>query len=76
MKTSQPHIIWCAQSSWHYVVEGQRRYAMPLYLAIQVKEYLKNCKRNNDCVEHWVSGLSPEDRMLIKITEQLTHISI
>lgn len=76
MNNPQPQIIWCAQSSWHYIVEGPRRYAMPLYLAIQVKDYLKNCKRMNDCVEQWVSGLSPADRMLVKITEQRTHVPI
>jgi hypothetical protein len=64
--------IWCAQSSWHYIVEGTRRYAMPLFLAIQVKDHLKNCK-GNDCVERWLSGLSPADRMLVKITEVRTH---
>ena len=72
-----PQIIWCAQSTLHYVVEGPKRYAMPLYLAIQVKEFLKNCKRkDDDCVEHWLSNLGPADRMLVKITEQRTHVSM
>ena len=70
-----PQIIWCAQSSWHYIVEGPKRYAMPLYLAIQAKEHLKHCV-NTDCVERWVSGLGPADRMLIKITEQRLHVAL
>jgi hypothetical protein len=50
---------------------------MPLYLAIQVKEHLKSCKRTNlDCIEEWLSYLSPADRMLVKITEQRTHVSM
>jgi hypothetical protein len=69
-------IIWCAHSSWHYVVEGQLRYAMPLYLAIQAKEHLKKCPRSQpDCVARWVSSLSPADRMQIKIIEHRTHSS-
>lgn len=72
---TNPQIIWCAQSSWHYIVEGSRRYAMPLFLAIQVKEHLKNCQpKNDDCVERWLSGLGPADRMLVKITETRSHV--
>ncbi len=65
-----PQIIWCAQSSWHYIVEGSTRYAMPLYLAIQVKEHLKNClPQHHDCVARWISGLSPSDQMQVKIMD-------
>lgn len=67
-------IIWCAQSSWHYVLEGGFRYAMPLYLAIQAKDHLKKCpKSNKDCVAQWLSSLSPADRMQVKIIEQRQH---
>jgi len=67
-------IIWCAQSSWHYVVEGSLRYAMPLYLAIQAKEHLKNCpKSHEDCMARWVSSLSPADRIQVRIVEHRTH---
>ena len=65
-----PQIIWCAQSSTHYIVESSVRYAMPLVLAIQLKEYLKKCIRPNaesKCVQEWVSGLSPADRMMVKV---------
>ena len=69
-------IIWCAQSSWHYVVEGSMRYAMPLYLAIQAKEHLKTCPRShNDCVAQWVSALSPADRIQVKIVDHRVHVS-
>lgn len=64
-----PQIIWCAQSSMHYIVESSVRYAMPLVLALQLKDHLKNClsKNGRACVEEWVSGLNPEDRMMVKI---------
>ena len=66
-------IIWCAQSSWHYIVEGPVRYGMPLYLAIQAKEHLKKCPHNYDnCLERWVSALGPADRINIKIIDQRT----
>lgn len=67
-----PQIIWCAQSSTHYIVESSVRYAMPLVLAIQLKEYLKKCikKSDNNCVQEWVSGLSPADRMLVTVMNQ------
>ncbi|HEY0677530.1 MAG TPA: hypothetical protein VGD17_04555 [Chitinophagaceae bacterium] len=67
---STPTIIWCAQSSMHYIIEGSVRYAMPLYLAIQIKEYLKKCHREpNDCVARWVSDLGPADRTMVKISK-------
>lgn len=65
-----PQIIFCAHSSTHYIVESHVRYAMPLVLAIQLKEYLKKrIKLNTDsnCVQEWVSHLAPEDRMLVKV---------
>ncbi|MGB8192241.1 MAG: hypothetical protein WCF67_09995 [Chitinophagaceae bacterium] len=64
-----PQITWCAQSSMHYIVESSTRYTMPLVLAIQLKDHLKKCIIRNcsNCVEEWVSGLDPEDRMLVQI---------
>ena len=70
-----PQIVWCAQSSLHYVVEDSTRYAMPLFLAIQLKEHLKICnKKNNNgnkkkskCVAEWISHLNPQDRILVQI---------
>ena len=67
-----PQIVWCAQSSLHYVVEDSTRYAMPLFLAIQLKEHLKGCvkknnNRNNNCVAEWISHLTPQDRMLVQV---------
>lgn len=67
-----PTIIWCAQSSVHYIIEGSVKYAMPLYLAIQMKEHLKNCQGiRNDCVAKWVSSLAPADRTMVKISPDL-----
>jgi hypothetical protein len=65
-----PRIIWCAQSSTHYIVESSVRYAMPLVLAIQLKEYLKKCVKksaDSNCVQEWVSGLNPADRMMVQV---------
>ena len=64
-----PRIIWCAQSSTHYIVESSMRYAMPLVLAIQLKEHLKKCvkKPNSNCVQEWVSDLNPADRMMVTV---------
>jgi hypothetical protein len=65
-----PQIIWCAQSSTHYIVESSVRYAMPLVLAIQLKEYMKECfqrRSNGNCVQEWVSSLAPEDRILVEV---------
>lgn len=72
-----PQIIWCAQSSLHYIVEASTRYAMPLFLAIQLKEHLKGCikrnNKNNNCVAEWVSHLNPQDRMLVQINQHLAN---
>ena len=67
-----PQIVWCAQSSLHYIVEDSTRYAMPLFLAIQLKEHLKVCvkrngNRNKNCVAEWLSHLNPQDRMLVQV---------
>ena len=66
-----PQIVWCAQSSLHYVVEDSTRYAMPLFLAIQLKEHLKICgkktNRTGKCVAEWISHLNPQDRILVQI---------
>ena len=69
---ANPQIVWCAQSSLHYIVEDSTRYAMPLFLAIQLKEHLKGCakrnnNRNNNCVAEWISHLTPQDRMLVQV---------
>jgi hypothetical protein len=70
-RMTTPQIIWCAQSSMHYIVEGATRYAMPLYLAIQVKDYLKNCCcGKKDCVAQFISDLGPADRTLVKVIDQ------
>ncbi|HYE53944.1 MAG TPA: hypothetical protein VD996_03845 [Chitinophagaceae bacterium] len=64
-----PQITWCAYSSHHYIVESSVRYSMPLYLALQLKDYLKRCMRNNDdCVARWVSDLTPADRIFVQIS--------
>jgi len=67
----KPQIVWCAQSALHYVTESSTRYGMPLYLAIQLKQHLRDCmKKNNDCVARWISNLSPADRIQIQVIEQ------
>ena len=71
----KPQIVWCAQSSLHYVVEDSTRYAMPLFLAIQLKEHLKLCvkrneHRNSNCVAEWLSRLNPQDRILVQVNSQ------
>jgi hypothetical protein len=54
----------------HFIIEGTIKYAMPLYLAIQFKEYLKNCQcKKNDCVAQWISDLGPADRTLVKMMD-------
>lgn len=71
-----PQIIWCAQSSLHYIVEDSTRYAMPLFLAIQLKEHLKVCarkqeqQRSSNCVAEWLSRLTPQDRILVQVNSQ------
>ena len=66
-----PQIVWCAQSSLHYVEEASTRYSMPLFLAIQLKEHLKGCAmknhNRNSCVADWVNRLTPQDRMLVHV---------
>jgi len=64
-----PHITWCADSSLHYIVESSVRYSMPLYLALQLKDHLKDCgKKHQDCVARWVSDLTPADKIFVKIS--------
>ena len=70
-----PQIVWCAQSSLHYIVEDSTRYAMPLFLAIQLKEHLKVCAKKNElrskrCVAEWLSHLTPQDRILVQVNPQ------
>lgn len=72
-----PQIIWCAHSSVHYIIESSVRYSMPLFLAIQLKDHLKKCLKRNcsNCVQEWVSGLGPADRMLVQVISSSREIA-
>lgn len=60
---------WYANSK-HFVIEGNRKYCIPILMSIQLKKYMRRFEKNGErnLVLEWYNMLELHERAQIEVT--------
>ena len=67
---SESHMnSWYANSK-HFVIEGNRKYCIPIFMSIQLKKYMRRFEKNGErnLVLEWYNMLELHERAEIEVT--------
>ena len=57
-------------NSKHFIIEGDRKYCIPLFMSIQLKKYIRRFQKNGECnlVLEWYNMLEQDEKAEIEVT--------